>query len=85
MQDISTELTTPQFLNQYTPPILFTVKQFVEKHAAFTEGGLRDNIFNEETNGLAKIGAVVRNGRRVLINEEKFFEWLESKNQNEDL
>jgi len=43
-----------------------TVKQFCEKHKAFKVGGIRSQIFNEHTNGLAKSGALVRNGRKVL-------------------
>jgi len=60
--------------------VYFTVKQFCERHQAFTEGGIRHNIFHEKINGLAKSGAVVRNGRRVLIHEKKFFAWLEAQN-----
>ena len=59
-------------------PIFLTVKQFSEKHPAFPIGGLRHRIFHEQTNGLKKSGAIIRNGRRVLINEEKFFVWLEA-------
>lgn len=64
-----------------TVPTLLTVKQFPEKHPAFTEGGLRHLIFYAEANGLKQSGAIVRNGRRVLLNEKKFFAWLEHKNQ----
>jgi hypothetical protein len=64
-----------------TTPTLSTVKQFSDRHPAFPIGGLRHRIFHEETNGLKKSGAIIRNGRRVLINEEKFFAWLESQNQ----
>ncbi len=61
--------------------IFSTVQQFHQRHPAFTLGGLRHQIFNEHTNGLAKSGAVIRNGRRVLINELKYFGWLEAQNQ----
>jgi hypothetical protein len=61
--------------------IYFTVQQFTKKHPAFTIGGLRSLIFNENSNGLAKSGAIVRIGRKVLINEVKFFGWVESQNQ----
>ena len=61
--------------------IYLTIKQFCQRHQAFREGGIRHNIFHEKTNGLADSGAIVRNGRRVLINEEKFFVWLESQNK----
>jgi hypothetical protein len=64
-----------------TIPVYSTIKQFCERHPAFTEGGIRHNIFHEKTNGLKKSGAIVRNGRRVLINEQKFFAWLESRQE----
>jgi hypothetical protein len=57
-------------------PTLLTVKQFNQKHPAFPIGGLRFRIFHEETNGMKTAGVLVRNGRRVLIDEERFFEWL---------
>ena len=57
-------------------PNLLTVRQFSQKHPAFPEGGLRFRIFHEETNGMKTAGVLVRNGRRVLINEERFFDWL---------
>lgn len=59
--------------------IYSTVRQFSEKHPAFTKGGLRALIFNENSNGLAKAGAVVRVGRKVLIDEARFFGWVASQ------
>jgi hypothetical protein len=70
-----------RFLDILTMPTLSTVNQFVEKQPAFTTGGLRSLIFNEYSNGLAQSGAIVRIGRKVLINETKFFAWLEAQNQ----
>ncbi len=64
-----------------TAIIYSTVNQFTAKYPAFTKGGLRALIFNENTNGLAKSGAIVRIGRKVLIDETKFFAWVESQNQ----
>jgi hypothetical protein len=58
-----------------------TVKQFCERHPAFTTGGLRSLIFNETQNGLAKSGAIVRIGRKVLIDEGKFFAWVKAQNE----
>jgi hypothetical protein len=66
------------FLESFKMPTLSTVNQFSEKHPAFTRGGLRALIFNENQNGLAKSGEIVRIGRKVLINEPKFFSWIES-------
>lgn len=60
--------------------IYLTVNQFVARHQAFTLGGMRAQIFNETTNGLKEAGAIVRNGRKVLIKESAYFNWLESKN-----
>ncbi len=57
-----------------------TVNQFIKDHKAFTNGGIRSLIFNEHTNGLAKAGAIVRIGAKVLINETKFFGWVEAQN-----
>ena len=57
-------------------PTLLTVKQFNQKHPAFPVGGLRHRIFHETQNGMKAAGVVVRNGRRVLIDEERFFDWV---------
>src|SRR5664280_2344364 len=54
-----------------------TVKQFSERYPAFTVGSLRALIFNASTNGLAEFGAIVRINRKILLNEFKFFAWLE--------
>ena len=59
-------------------PTLSTINQFADKQPAFTRSCLRGLIFEENTNGLTKAGAIVRVGRRVLINEEKFFSWIEA-------
>lgn len=63
--------------------IYLTVNQFSEKHPAFTRGGLRALIFNENSNGLAKFGAIVRIGRKVLIDEGKFFGWVVAQSQGD--
>jgi len=58
---------------------LFTVSKFSEKHKDFlTEGGLRFQIFNANNNGLASFGAIIRVGRRVLIDEERYFNWVDN-------
>jgi hypothetical protein len=60
---------------------LLTVNQFAEKHPAFTVGALRWMIFNEKDNDLQQSGTVIRLGKRVLISEEKFFSWVDSKQE----
>ena len=59
--------------------IYLTVNQFTAKHTAFNIGGLRSLIFNEHQNGLAESAAIVRIGRKVLIDENKFFAWVQSQ------
>lgn len=56
-----------------------TIRQFAEKHPAFPQGGLRSIRFNQDSNGFAP--AFLNQGRKVLINEQKFFEILESQNK----
>lgn len=59
---------------------LMRVNPFAVKHAAngVKVGGLRWQIFNEHDNGLAESGAIVRNGRTVWIDEDRYFDWLRS-------
>ncbi len=56
---------------------LRTLRQLAERNPAFTEGALRWHVFNSKHNGLDC--AIVRVGRRVLIDEAEFSRWLESK------
>lgn len=44
------------------------------------EGSLRWLIFNEATNGLREAEAIVRIGRRVFIDEDRFDAWIETQN-----
>ena len=52
---------------------LIPVTKWNEYHPWPPIGGLRHLIFYEHTNGFHH--CIVRLGRRVLINEGKFFEW----------
>lgn len=64
--------------NELKVPVYSTVTQFPTKYPAFTKGGLRFQIFNAETNGLGASGAIVRMGRKILIDEQKYFAWIEA-------
>ncbi|MEO8716704.1 MAG: hypothetical protein ABI423_00630, partial [Burkholderiales bacterium] len=55
---------------------LLSVDQVCMIEPAFTPGGLRWLIFQASTNGLEKSGALVRVGRRVLLHQAKFREFL---------
>lgn len=58
-------------------PQYLTVNQFTEKQPAFTVGGLRSAIF-WKGDELEKAGAIARLGRRVLINESVFLQFVQS-------
>ena len=58
-------------------PEYFTVKQFTERHPAFTTGGLRSAFFYKAEE-LEQAGAIARMGRRILINEPVFLQFVAS-------
>jgi hypothetical protein len=69
-----------------SPAQLFTIRQFALAYPAFTQSSLRNLIFKAgarhcskgrvEGNGLLKCGAIIRVGRRILIDEQAFFAWV---------
>ncbi len=69
---------------------LHTVAQFPSAFPAFTEAALRNLIFKAQPrhstngaipgNGLIEAGAIVRIGRKVLIDEDCFFDWVRQQN-----
>lgn len=69
-------------------PQLLTVRQFAAEHPAFTEGSLRWLIFKAGSDVSCSGGkdyqalnrALVRVGRRVLIDEKRFFDWVADGN-----
>lgn len=71
--------------------ILLTVRQFAEKHPAFQQGSLRNLIFLAEPRHTSKGDipgngldvALVRIGRKVLIDEAKFFNWIDAQQGGE--
>ena len=56
---------------------LTTVAAFAQA-GPFTEAQLRWWIHQAEANGLARTGAIVRIGRRVFIDVDKFWAWVDS-------
>lgn len=59
---------------------LIPIAKWPDHHEWPSVAGLRWMIFNKEKNGFTK--AIVKSGRRVLIDEEKFFEWLDEQQAN---
>ena len=52
---------------------LYTIPQFCSVEKAYTPGGVRWKIFNQ-ADELEASGALVRDGRRVLLHRRKFIE-----------
>jgi hypothetical protein len=61
---------------------IFTVEQFAAAEPAFKESSIRWLIFNRDRNGLEQSGALIRVGRRVLIDRQKFLGWLMAQQQS---
>jgi hypothetical protein len=81
------EMPMPQSTSEFTPRSLLSVGQFSELHPAWSEPALRNLILNAEDrlssrgeripgNGLQQAGAILRVGRRVLIDEAAYFRWI---------
>jgi hypothetical protein len=76
-----------QITSQTHTPVLSTIRQFSEKYPAFSQGSLRNLIHLSAerysskgkipSNGLAI--ALVRIGRKLLIDEVRFFQWIEAQ------
>lgn len=72
------------------PRAVFTVAQFAERNPAFSPAALRNLIFKADEregangtiqgNGLLEAGAIIRIGRKVLIDEARFFDWVDKQN-----
>jgi hypothetical protein len=60
-------------------PQLRTVDQFCQEHPAFTPGAMRWLLLHRQRNGIES--AVVRLGRRVFIDVERFFAWVDAQNR----
>ena len=60
---------------------LIPVTKWSEIHPWPSIGGLRHLIFNADSNGFNSV--VKRAGRRVLIDEVAFFQWMEKNNAAE--
>ena len=71
-----TQYSTPQRPPQ--APRLVPVNKWPDYHDWPSVAGLRWLIFNAEQNGFDKV--IRRVGRRVLIDERSFFDWVEEQN-----
>ncbi|PCJ95131.1 MAG: hypothetical protein COA45_12445 [Zetaproteobacteria bacterium] len=58
---------------------LIPLTQWNDFHSWPPQGGLRYLVFNATSNGFDKV--IKRAGRRVLIDERAFFQWVEAQNE----
>ena len=63
-------------VNNSTIPNYLTIPQFATKHIAFPVGNLRDLVFHAKYNGLNDMGVIHRVGTKILIDEQRFFDWV---------
>lgn len=55
---------------------ILSVSQTAENIPGLSESAIRWHLFNRETNGLSRSGAVLQLGRRILIDQQIFIEWI---------
>jgi len=58
--------------------------QYVDRNPGVTMGTFRLYLGFRETNGLAACGAVIQNGRSILIDEDRMTEWIRTGQQQWD-
>jgi len=57
---------------------LFTLRQFVQAEPAWTESAMRNLIFKSGRK-LEKAGALIRQGRKILIHRQRFLMALDAQ------
>ena len=67
--------------SETVPNKLIPVPKWNHHHDWPPYGGLRHLIFHEKSNGFHKV--IRRVGRRVLIDEQAFFEWVDAQQYNQ--
>ena len=55
---------------------ILTVSQLAQAIPALSEQSIRWQLFNREKNGLAESGAILKVGRRVLIDLPIYLAWM---------
>lgn len=75
--------TTPTGAPPAEPPAprgrLIPVPRWPDFHPWPSPSGLRNLIFASADNGLDEAGAILRIGRRVLVDEDKFLGWARTR------
>lgn len=79
--------------NNGRPRRLFTPKKFVERHSDHnTDSSFRDLMFHAKTrhstkgevpgNGMLDFRVIIRIGRKILIDEDAYFQWLDAQQES---
>jgi hypothetical protein len=58
---------------------IYTVKQTAQEIPALSEAAIRWQLFHRNSNGLIESGAIIHNGRRILIDLPLFVDWLRNQ------
>lgn len=72
---INAEASSNVESSKSTQTTLLTVRQMANRHQGLSEGGLRHILFHAG-HEMEAAGVVIRFGRRLLIDEERFLDWL---------
>jgi hypothetical protein len=72
--------SNPQTTHEQPVQRYHSTNQFCARNPAFTAQAVYTLIFNQDKNGLRESGAVLRIGRKILIDEAKFFAWVRKIN-----
>lgn len=81
---------TQHVLCDRPPRRLFTIAKFAERHSDFTTpSAITNQVFKAQPrlstkgeipgNGMLDFGVIIRIGRRVLIDEDAYFRWLDAQ------
>lgn len=75
-----TQVTAPDVVAAPQQPSrrLYSIKEWIKRHPSMKEGGIRHLIFYGQQNGFDAV--IKRVGRRVYIDEDDFFLWIEKEN-----
>jgi hypothetical protein len=88
---MKTEAENPQQTKANKPPRrLYTIKKFAERHSDFiTLSAITNQVFKAQSrhsskgeipgNGMLDFGVIVRIGRKVLLDEDAYFRWLDAQ------
>ncbi|MDD4556629.1 MAG: hypothetical protein PHE89_04815 [Alphaproteobacteria bacterium] len=69
-----------QEIQQKALPSILTINDFCKKHTFLTPSALRNKIFYGSQNRMDDFKVTIKLGKRVYINENNFFLWLDAMN-----